>query len=51
MYTGTTAKIKRFYELSTITDQISEYAQRVRAGQIECGLPPLFKAQTEVGFI
>ncbi len=40
MYTGTTAKIKRFYELSTITDQINKYSQRVRAGQIECSLPP-----------
>lgn len=40
MYTGTTAKIKRFCELSTITDQINEYSQRVRAGQIECNLPP-----------
>lgn len=40
MYTGTTAKIKRFCEPSTTNGQINEYSRRVRAGQIECNLPP-----------
>ncbi len=40
MYPQTGAKIKHFYHHSTAIDQINEYTEKVRKGQIRCNLPP-----------
>lgn len=40
MYTETSADSKHFYLHPTTIDQINEYTQRVRTGQVRCNLPP-----------
>jgi len=40
MYTDTSADSKHFYLHPTTIDQINEYTQKVRTGQIRCNLPP-----------
>jgi len=40
MYPKISVDIKHFYHHPTTIDQINEYTQKVRAGQVRCHLPP-----------